>query len=346
MRDNTRMTKLTQSYMTGEGTGQLLYETIGACFDRVTSQQSENTALVVRHQDIRWTYAEFRRQVDRLATGLLALDIQPGDRVGVWGPNSYEWVVTQFATAKIGAILVNVNPAYRLYELEYVLNKVECKAIVAAEKFKSSEYLQMLNTLAPEIASCEPGYLRSEKLPHLTTVIRMGEERSPGMFNFEEICSLGSPSHYARLEELAGTLGPDDAINIQFTSGTTGNPKGVLYSHRSTILHAYASIMPDAMGMSARDTILPIVPMFHVNAWGSPYLCPMVGAKLVMPGPKMGDGAALVRAVGATGPRFAPGTSGPTRIPAMVGQATPITRPTARKNSWNGTILSSSTLPR
>ena len=110
-----------------------------------------------------------------LPTGLLALGLEPGDRVGIWGPNSYEWVLTQFATAKIGAILVNVNPAYRLFELEFVLNKVECKAIIAAEKFKSSEYLNMLKELAPELASCEPGYLRADKLPQLTTVIRMGD---------------------------------------------------------------------------------------------------------------------------------------------------------------------------
>ena len=133
------MARLTQSYMTGEGSGQLLYETIGTCFDRVVTQHPGNPALIVRHQGIRWSYQELKRQVDRLATGLLALGIRPGDRVGIWGPNSYEWIMTQFATAKIGAILVNVNPAYRLFELEYVLNKVECKAIIAAEKFKSSE---------------------------------------------------------------------------------------------------------------------------------------------------------------------------------------------------------------
>jgi len=124
------MQALTQSYMTGEGTGQLLYETIGYRFDSVARQYPDKLALIVRHQNIRWTYSEFKRHVDRFATGLIALGIEPGDRVGIWGPNSYEWALTQFATAKIGAIMVCVNPAYRLFELEYVLNKVQCKAIV------------------------------------------------------------------------------------------------------------------------------------------------------------------------------------------------------------------------
>ncbi|MBT8082245.1 MAG: AMP-binding protein [Gammaproteobacteria bacterium] len=255
------MARLTQSYITGEGSGQLLYETIGTCFDRVVTQHPGNPALIVRHQGVRWSYQELKRQVDRLATGLLALGIKPGDRVGIWGPNSYEWVMTQFATAKIGAILVNVNPAYRLFELEFALNKVECKAIIAAEKFKSSEYLNMLSALAPELASCEPGYLRADKLPQLMTVIRMGDEKSPGMFNFEEVCSLGKEKHYTRLGELATKLGPDDAINIQFTSGTTGNPKGATLTHCNILNNGYEA--GKGMGLTPDDRLCIPVPLYH-----------------------------------------------------------------------------------
>jgi len=255
------MQKLTKSYMTGEGSGQLIYETIGQCFDRIAGLYPDTPALIVRHQDIRWTYREFHRQVERLATGLLALGVEPGDRVGIWGPNSSEWVVTQFATAKIGAILVNVNPAYRLFELEFVLNKVECKVIIAAEKFKSSEYLSMLNSLAPEIATCEPGYLRAERLPHLTTVIRMGEARSPGMFNYEEVCGLGNKESYRKLAEFAHALGPDDAINIQFTSGTTGNPKGATLTHCNILNNGFEA--GKGMELTPDDRLCIPVPLYH-----------------------------------------------------------------------------------
>ena len=278
------MTKLTRSYMTGEGSGQLLYETIGECFDRVVRKYPDNLALIVRHQDIRWTWREFQQAVERLATGLIAIGVEPRDRVGIWGPNSYEWAVTQFATAKIGAILVNVNPAYRLYELDFALNKVECKVVIAAENFKSSEYLHMLCMLAPEIASCEPGYLRSGNLPYLTTVIRMGEEHSPGMFNFEEICELGGRDEYQRLAELQEILGPDDPINIQFTSGTTGAPKGATLTHCNILNNGYEA--GKAMRMSPDDSICVPVPLYHCFGMVLGVLAAMThGATIVLPAP-------------------------------------------------------------
>ncbi|MFT4677036.1 MAG: fatty-acyl-CoA synthase, partial [Candidatus Azotimanducaceae bacterium] len=173
-----------KSYLCGSAEQPLLYETIGACFDRIAATFGDREALVVRHQNIRWTFSEYQQQIDALATGLLHLGIGPGDRVGIWAPNRVEWCLTQFATAKIGAIMVCLNPAYRLYELQYALNKVECKAVITAEQFKTSEYLCMLQELAPELENSKPGQLRSEKLPSLETVIRMGDEKTAGMFNF------------------------------------------------------------------------------------------------------------------------------------------------------------------
>ena len=278
------MDTLTQSYMTGEGKGQLLYETIGNCFDRIATQHADDLALIVSHQDIRWTYRELKEQVDRLAAGLLALGIEPGERVGIWGPNSYEWVLAQFATAKIGAIMVCINPAYRLFELEYVLNRVECKAIIAAERFKSSEYLRMLSSLAPELASCEPGYLRSDKLPHLTTVIRMGDEASAGMLNFDEVCRMGSEAAYLRLADFGRELDPDDAINIQFTSGTTGNPKGATLTHCNILNNGYYA--GRGMRLGPGDKLCIPVPLYHCFGMVLGVLaCMTTGATMVLPAP-------------------------------------------------------------
>ena len=138
-----------QSYLCGQAREPLLYETIGACMGRIAATFPDQPALVVRHQNIRWSYSEYQRHVDSLAAGLLTIGIGPGDRVGIWSPNRVEWCLTQFATAKIGAIMVCINPAYRQYELEYALNKVECKAVITAESFKTREYLEILQALAP-----------------------------------------------------------------------------------------------------------------------------------------------------------------------------------------------------
>lgn len=250
-----------QSYKCGAATTPLIYDTIGNLFDITVARFPDSEALIIPHQDIRWTYREYQQQVNRLATGLLALGIEPGDRIGIWAPNCYEWCLTQFATAKIGAILVCINPAYRLYELEYALNKVQCRAIVTAEVFKTSRYLEMLQTLAPELAGCEPGKLKSVKLPALETVIRLGEGKTPGMYNFGDICHLGGADELARMTELAGLLSPDDAINIQFTSGTTGNPKGATLSHCNVLNNG--QVNGDVMQLTERDKVCIPVPLYH-----------------------------------------------------------------------------------
>ena len=163
-----------QSYVCGTSDMPLLYKTIGAQFDECVSTYSDHEAIVVSHQNIRWSYQELADAVDRFATGLITLGLEPGDRIGIWAPHSIEWVITQFATAKAGLILVNVNPAYRLSELEYALNKVGCKALVTADQFKSSDYIGMLQKLAPEIDGAELGQLNAKTMPTLQTLIHTG----------------------------------------------------------------------------------------------------------------------------------------------------------------------------
>ena len=249
------------SYLCGEATSPLLYQTIGNRFDETVDAYPDKPALISRHQQINWTYREYQRQVNRLATGLIHLGIQPGDRVGIWGPNSYEWCVTQMATAKIGAVMVCINPAYRTHELEYALNKVECRAIISAERFKTSQYLNMLLELAPEISRSEPGHLSSQRLPHLEMVIRMGEQHSPGMFNFEDVCDMGTGTDYEQLEQLKSELQPDDPINIQFTSGTTGNPKGATLTHCNILNNG--NQVGHGQHLSSHDRICIPVPLYH-----------------------------------------------------------------------------------
>lgn len=276
-------TALTRSYLCGSASEPLLYETIGQCLDRIAARFPDREALVVRHQGIRWTWAQYKEQIDRLATGLLALGIQPGERVGIWSPNRVEWCLTQFATARIGAIMVCINPAYRLYELEYALNKVQCKAIITAEQFKTSEYLRMLNELAPELAQCEPGQLKAAKLPHLSTVIRMGDEKTPGMYNFSEVTGLGTEAHQTRLNELSALLQPDDPINIQFTSGTTGSPKGATLTHFNILNNGLQ--VARGMHFSEQDRLCIPVPLYHCFGMVMGNLaCLTHGACAVFPG--------------------------------------------------------------
>jgi fatty-acyl-CoA synthase len=249
------------SYDHGISGRKLIGQTIGAFFDRAVARHRDREALVVRQQNLRWTYGELAERVDALAAGLLALGLAPGERIGIWAPNCSEWTLTQFASAKVGLVLVNVNPAYRRSELEYALNKVQCKALVLAPKLKSSDFLAILNDLAPEIARCQPGRTQARALPALRSVIRLGREPSAGMYNFDDLPSLAGAAEREQVKALAERLQFDDAINIQFTSGTTGHPKGATLTHRNILNNGF--FVGEAIGLQAGERLCIPVPLYH-----------------------------------------------------------------------------------
>ena len=255
------MQKLTQSYVHGASAVPLIGDTIGTHFDKAVARWPDREALIVRQQNVRWTYAQLKAKVDACAAGLLALGLEPGDRVGIWSPNTSEWTVTQFATAQVGMILVNINPAYRLSELEYALNKVGCKALVTADSFKTSDYLGMINELAPELERASPGELQAKTLPHLRSVVHLGDGAMKGTFTFAELMSMGTAREKTRAAEIAPKLQFDDPINIQFTSGTTGSPKGATLSHHNILNNGYFT--GEGIRMTEADRVCIPVPLYH-----------------------------------------------------------------------------------
>ena len=275
------------SYVRGSTDIPLSDATLGEFLLDTARRFPDRPAVVFREQDIRWTWREFAREVDVLAAGFVALGIRAGERVGIWSPNRVEWLLTQFATARMGAILVNINPAYRLAEVEYALNKVGCTAIVTAHSFKTSMYVEMLQTLAPELAHATPGDLHAERLPSLRSVIRMGDTPMPGMLTCSDVIEMGRvwlEQHGAEgLDAIAATLAADDAINIQFTSGTTGNPKGATLTHRNVLNNGRFIAM--AMRLSENDSLCIPVPLYHCFGMVLAVLaCVSTGAAMVFPG--------------------------------------------------------------
>ncbi len=277
------MTEAALSYAHGASSVPLIGETIGAHFDHTVARWGERPALVVRQQGVRWSYRELGEKVDAFAAGLLALGLQPGERIGIWSPNNAEWVVTQFATAKAGLVLVNINPAYRLAEVEYALNKVGCRALITATSFKTSDYVGMVNTLAPELRHARPGHLDAAKLPSLRMVIQIGDTPAAGMIPFESVFSLGAASHRAHLAGLVTKLQFDEAINIQFTSGTTGLPKGATLTHHNILNNGY--FLGEAMHYTEHDKVCIPVPLYHCFGMVIGNLaCITHGAAMVYPG--------------------------------------------------------------
>lgn len=257
------MTTSALSYFHRASATPLLGDTLGVALDKAAERWPDQEAVVIRDQGVRLTFAELRDEVARLSVGLLALGLRPGDRVGIWSPNRIEWILTQYATAKAGLILVNINPGYRAAELEYALTKVECQALITADHFKTTHYISIIRELAPELEHCAPGALRAARLPHLTTVIHFADTDEPGCYRFAAIQALGGPAERARLDALSGFLGPDDPINIQFTSGTTGSPKAATLTHHGLLNNGYFfGIMA---GLAAGDRYGTPMPLYHVG---------------------------------------------------------------------------------
>src|SRR5215510_2984994 len=273
----------TLSYVHGASDQPLIGKTIGEFFDETCAKWAARPALVVRHQKVRLSYGELRAAADKLAAGLLTLGLNPGDRIGIWSPNNSEWVLTQFATAKAGLILVNINPSYRVAELEYALTKVGCKALILAEKFKTSDYVGMLRELAPELGRAQPGKLESARLPSLRSVILIGDSWHPGTFRFSEIMERGGAAETKRIAELFPQLQFDEPINIQFTSGTTGFPKGATLTHHNILNNGF--FIGETMRLTEKDRICIPVPLYHCFGMVLGNLaCITHGAAMVYPG--------------------------------------------------------------
>lgn len=255
---------LTLSQAQGATSVPLIEQTIGQFFAAMAARQGARDALVSVHQGLRYSYAQLHAEVRRLASALLGLGLQKGDRIGIWSHNNAEWVLMQFATAQVGLVLVNINPAYRTAEVEYALNKVDCKAIVTMARFKTSDYLGMLRELAPELAASRPGQLQAARLPALRTVVWIdvaGEgQDEPGLLRFSELLARGDAQD-ARIDAVAATLANTDPINIQFTSGTTGFPKGATLTHRNILNNGF--FIGECMRLTPEDRLCIPVPLYH-----------------------------------------------------------------------------------
>jgi fatty-acyl-CoA synthase len=296
------MAKLTQSYVHGASSTPLLGETVGALLRRVAKEGPERLALVTRHQNVRWTYAELLRRSEDLAVGLQTLGLAKGDRIGIWAANCSEWVLAQFGTALAGLILVNVNPAYRVHEFDYAIRKSGCRALILSPGHKTNDYFASLRALAPEIDAAPAGRLAAPRLSKLEIVIRLGADKTAGMLNFGEVAKPASEAERKALADFGASLQFDDPINIQFTSGTTGAPKGATLTHHNIVNNGY--FIGEAMRLTPQDRLCIPVPYYHCFGMVLGNLaCVTHGAAMVSPSEGFDPVAALeaVQAEGCTG---------------------------------------------
>lgn len=235
--------------------------TIPQVLARTVAEHGSRDAVAFPQLKLRWSYRQFAEQVDEAARGLLAIGIQPGEHVAIWATNVPEWVVLQFATARVGAVLVTINPAYRPFELKYVLEQSDAVALVLVPRFKTSDYYAMLNEVCPELAESTPGQIRSSHFPKLRWVVAIDQTAPSGGITFDELCQRGEAVAPARLTAASARLKPSDAINIQYTSGTTGFPKAATLSHRNLLMNVFYS--GSCLRLTADDRICIPVPFYH-----------------------------------------------------------------------------------
>jgi fatty-acyl-CoA synthase len=268
---------------------------IGQILDEAADHYPERDALVVKHENRRFTYRQLKQAVELAARGFLSLGIKTGDRIGIWSTNSSEWVITQFATAKIGAILVNINPLNRAFELKHVLRQSECQTLLLIGGFRDANYVSILREICPEIESSAPGDLQSETLPDLRTIIFVGEAVTTGMFSWEELLRRGQTTSLDELHQRESELEFDDPINIQYTSGTTGLPKGAMLSHHNIVNNA--QFIAAALRLSPQDRLCIPVPFYHCFGMVLGNMaCVVSGATMVVPAAYF-DPEATLRAI-------------------------------------------------
>ena len=281
-----------ESYVAGRRDFPLLDKTIGAAFDAPVERWGERVAIADPQQGARLTYRELARQVRAFAIALTDLGLNSGDRIGLWAANRSEWLIVQYAAAKLGLVLVSINPAYRTSEIEFALNKVNCKVLVTAQRLKTQDYVAMLAEIAPEIATSTPGQLIASRLPDLKALINLGKGTVPGYFSYEEMLISGDKGDDGKLLQFNAKVKSHDPVAIVFTSGTTGHPKGATFSHYQLLNNGL--IDGTVMQMTERDSICLPLPLYHIFGMLTGNLIAMLfGAEIVYTGEIFEPGAAL-----------------------------------------------------